>query len=220
MLAAGIDQHRRGAASVGIFALGSRHRRIEPPNLAAYDLDIAMRLHGVGKRPQHRVHGIGIDIGIDRDEDFPERRIERSRGAKRLPGLAWRRSVVLNDEHHVAARHLVARDLLHGRNVAGTAQVLQIDRIERRLANDCAFARREFADDALIDRPRELAGGSIIMLPSSEKDFANPTTAADIERYIASPGFTSKERVAILKLVWDFIGTEFAGRHEQYERFN
>src|SRR5207249_11417830 len=66
---------------------------------------------------------------------------------------------------------------------------------------------------------RELAGGSIIVLPSSEKDFANPTTAADIERYIASPGFTSKERVAILKLVWDFIGTEFAGRHEQYEKF-
>src|SRR6185295_5129296 len=66
---------------------------------------------------------------------------------------------------------------------------------------------------------RELAGGSIIMLPSSIKDFHNPATAADIERYIASPGFTSKERVAILKLVWDFIGSEFAGRHEQYEKF-
>ncbi|HYM18771.1 MAG TPA: 4-hydroxyphenylacetate 3-hydroxylase N-terminal domain-containing protein [Micropepsaceae bacterium] len=66
---------------------------------------------------------------------------------------------------------------------------------------------------------RELAGGSIIMLPSSVKDFASAETAADIERYIASPGFSSKERVAILKLVWDFIGTEFAGRHEQYEKF-
>jgi 4-hydroxyphenylacetate 3-monooxygenase len=66
---------------------------------------------------------------------------------------------------------------------------------------------------------RELAGGSIIMLPSSINDFHNPATAADIERYVASPGFTSKERVAILKLVWDFIGSEFAGRHEQYEKF-
>jgi 4-hydroxyphenylacetate 3-monooxygenase len=66
---------------------------------------------------------------------------------------------------------------------------------------------------------RELAGGSIIMLPSSINDFHNPATAADIERYIASPGFSSKERVAILKLVWDFIGSEFAGRHEQYEKF-
>jgi 4-hydroxyphenylacetate 3-monooxygenase len=66
---------------------------------------------------------------------------------------------------------------------------------------------------------RELAGGSIIMLPSSLKDFQSSATAADIERYIASPGFTSKQRVAILKLVWDFVGSEFAGRHEQYEKF-
>jgi 4-hydroxyphenylacetate 3-monooxygenase len=66
---------------------------------------------------------------------------------------------------------------------------------------------------------RELAGGSIIMLPSSIEDFNNPATAADIERYVASPGFSAKERVAILKLVWDFIGSEFAGRHEQYEKF-
>jgi 4-hydroxyphenylacetate 3-monooxygenase len=66
---------------------------------------------------------------------------------------------------------------------------------------------------------RELAGGSIIMLPSSIKDFENPTMASDIERYIASPGFSSKQRIAILKLVWDFIGSEFAGRHEQYEKF-
>jgi 4-hydroxyphenylacetate 3-monooxygenase len=66
---------------------------------------------------------------------------------------------------------------------------------------------------------RELAGGSIIMLPSSIKDFEGAETAADIARYIASPGFSSKQRVAILKLVWDFIGTEFAGRHEQYEKF-
>jgi 4-hydroxyphenylacetate 3-monooxygenase len=71
----------------------------------------------------------------------------------------------------------------------------------------------------LMDIARELAGGSIIMLPSSEKDFANPGIAADLERYIASPGYPSRQRVAALKLAWDLIGTEFAGRHEQYEKF-
>ncbi len=71
----------------------------------------------------------------------------------------------------------------------------------------------------LLDIARELAGGSIIMLPSSEKDFSCPEIAADLERYIASPGFPSRQRAAILKLVWDMIGTEFAGRHEQYEKF-
>ena len=71
----------------------------------------------------------------------------------------------------------------------------------------------------LINIARELAGGSIIMLPSSVKDFQVPEVAGDLERYVASPGFTSRERVAALKLVWDMIGTEFAGRHEQYEKF-
>lgn len=71
----------------------------------------------------------------------------------------------------------------------------------------------------LLDTARELAGGSIIMLPSSLKDFESPEIAAQIERYIASPGFPARERVAVLKLAWDLIGTEFAGRHEQYEKF-
>jgi 4-hydroxyphenylacetate 3-monooxygenase len=71
----------------------------------------------------------------------------------------------------------------------------------------------------LLNIARELAGGSIIMLPSTAKDFDNPEISADMERYIASPGFPSRLRTQILKLVWDLIGTEFAGRHEQYEKF-
>lgn len=71
----------------------------------------------------------------------------------------------------------------------------------------------------LIDMARELAGGSMIMLPSSVKDFENPETAADLERYVQSPGFTARERIAILKMAWDMIGSEFAGRHQQYEKF-
>ncbi|HXJ02683.1 MAG TPA: 4-hydroxyphenylacetate 3-hydroxylase N-terminal domain-containing protein [Micropepsaceae bacterium] len=71
----------------------------------------------------------------------------------------------------------------------------------------------------LLNIARELAGGSIIMLPSTVRDFDNPAIAADLERYIASPGFPSRARTQMLKLVWDLIGTEFAGRHEQYEKF-
>ena len=58
------------------------------------------------------------------------------------------------------------------------------------------------------------------MLPSSVKDFRQ---SRDRRRYRALHRFAGilrrSERVAILKLVWDFIGTEFAGRHEQYEKF-
>ena len=71
----------------------------------------------------------------------------------------------------------------------------------------------------LIDLARDLSGGAMIMLPSSFRDYENPYTAADIERYVASPGYQSQMRVALLKLAWDLIGTEFGGRHQQYEKF-
>ena len=71
----------------------------------------------------------------------------------------------------------------------------------------------------LLNMARELAGGAMIMLPSSVRDFDNPEIAADLERYIASPDIPARERIATLKLAWDLIGTEFAGRHEQYEKF-
>ncbi len=70
-----------------------------------------------------------------------------------------------------------------------------------------------------IDIVRELAGGSMIMLPASMRDFDMPAVAEDLERFIASPGVTSTERVQLLKMAWDLVGTEFAGRHQQYEKF-
>lgn len=71
----------------------------------------------------------------------------------------------------------------------------------------------------MLNIARELAGGAMIMLPSSVKDFESPEIASDLERYIASPGFKARDRVAVLKMAWDLIGSEFAGRHEQYEKF-
>ena len=71
----------------------------------------------------------------------------------------------------------------------------------------------------LIDLARDLSGGAMIMLPSTRRDYDNPDTAADIERYVASPGYQSQMRVALLKLAWDLIGSEFGGRHQQYEKF-
>jgi len=73
--------------------------------------------------------------------------------------------------------------------------------------------------DELLFALRDLCGGGLIQLPSSVADFANPAIAADLERYVQSPGSTSVERVKLLKLAWDAIGSEFAGRHLQYEMF-
>jgi 4-hydroxyphenylacetate 3-monooxygenase len=71
----------------------------------------------------------------------------------------------------------------------------------------------------MIDLMRELCGGGLIQLPSSVEDFANPEIARDIERYVRSPGHPARDRVRLLKLAWEVIGSEFAGRHLQYEKF-
>ena len=66
---------------------------------------------------------------------------------------------------------------------------------------------------------RELAGGGLVMLPSSARDFANPEIAAYIGRTQKSPAVDSEGRVKFMKLAWDAVGSEFASRHTQYEMF-
>jgi 4-hydroxyphenylacetate 3-monooxygenase len=66
---------------------------------------------------------------------------------------------------------------------------------------------------------RELAGAGVIQPPSSYMELVNPETAPDIRRYIRAGGVPSEERIKLFKLAWDAIGSEFGGRHHQYEMF-
>lgn len=66
---------------------------------------------------------------------------------------------------------------------------------------------------------RDLAGGGMIMLPSSVADFANPALRAMIDKTQKSPASDSEGRVKFFKLAWDAVGSEFASRHTQYEMF-
>jgi 4-hydroxyphenylacetate 3-monooxygenase len=71
----------------------------------------------------------------------------------------------------------------------------------------------------VLDTLRDLAGGGMIMLPSSIEDFANPEIAGLIEKTQQSPAASATEKVRFYKLAWDAVGSEFASRHEQYEMF-
>ncbi|OLO13260.1 4-hydroxyphenylacetate 3-hydroxylase [Chromohalobacter japonicus] len=66
---------------------------------------------------------------------------------------------------------------------------------------------------------RDLVGGGVLQLPSSVTDMVSEVTKGDLEHYIQSPGVSSEERVKLFKLAWDIIGSEFSGRHQQYEMF-
>jgi 4-hydroxyphenylacetate 3-monooxygenase len=66
---------------------------------------------------------------------------------------------------------------------------------------------------------RELAGGGLIMLPSSVDDFANPELAGLIDKTQQSPAADSRSKVKFYRMAWDALGSEFASRHAQYEMF-
>lgn len=71
----------------------------------------------------------------------------------------------------------------------------------------------------LITKIRDLAGGALIMLPSSIDDFGHPLLADLIERTQSSPRLSPPDKVKFFKLAWDALGSEFASRHTQYEMF-
>ena len=71
----------------------------------------------------------------------------------------------------------------------------------------------------VIQTIRELAGGALIMLPSSVRDFANPEMTAIIHKTQRSAALEPEQKVKFLKAAWDAIGSEFGSRHTQYEMF-
>ena len=66
---------------------------------------------------------------------------------------------------------------------------------------------------------RELAGGAFQNLPSSEASFLSPATRPDTERHYKGLHTPARDRVKLLRLIWDLIGTEYGGRQLQYEMF-
>jgi 4-hydroxyphenylacetate 3-monooxygenase len=71
----------------------------------------------------------------------------------------------------------------------------------------------------LLNQIRGLLGGSLIQLPATVNDLRGPASAADVERYVRWPHAGAVERIKLLKLLWDAVGSEFASRHLQYEMF-
>jgi len=70
-----------------------------------------------------------------------------------------------------------------------------------------------------VNEIRNLVGGGVIMLPSSEKDFANSEMLEMIEATQHSAISDCTGRVKLMKLAWDALGSEFGSRHTQYEMF-
>jgi len=79
------------------------------------------------------------------------------------------------------------------------------------------------AASQIYPRLREIVenvlASALIYLPSNAADFKVPEIRKYLDQYLrGSNGYTAVDRVKLMKLIWDAIGTEFGGRHELYER--
>ncbi|WP_424187696.1 4-hydroxyphenylacetate 3-hydroxylase family protein [Actinokineospora sp. G85] len=87
---------------------------------------------------------------------------------------------------------------------------------------EIASAHRAMAGEIypkIVQELKLLAGGGLIQLPASGMDLRHPELGGLVAKYIRSPGHSAEQRMKLLKLAWDALGSEFASRHEQYERF-
>jgi len=64
----------------------------------------------------------------------------------------------------------------------------------------------------------KVIASGLIYVPSSARDFKNHEIDKYLQRFVrGSHGIDYKERIKVMKLLWDAIGTEFGARHELYE---
>jgi 4-hydroxyphenylacetate 3-monooxygenase len=72
---------------------------------------------------------------------------------------------------------------------------------------------------ALIDILRELCGGGVFQMPGSVDVMHDPELKTIFQNYWQTPQLDALDRVKLFRLAWDLVGSEFAGRHQQYEKF-
>jgi 4-hydroxyphenylacetate 3-monooxygenase len=66
---------------------------------------------------------------------------------------------------------------------------------------------------------QQLIASGLIYQPSGSMDWSVPELRQYLDKYVrGSFGIEAEERIKLMKLLWDSIGTEFGGRHELYER--
>jgi 4-hydroxyphenylacetate 3-monooxygenase len=86
---------------------------------------------------------------------------------------------------------------------------------------DAGAAYRVLAPEAYVQIKHMIektVASSLIYLNSHASDFRTPELRKYLDLYVrGSGGVTAVERVKLMKLLWDSIGSEFGARHELYE---
>jgi 4-hydroxyphenylacetate 3-monooxygenase len=70
-----------------------------------------------------------------------------------------------------------------------------------------------------IDELRTLCGGGVFQMPADISVLDDPELAKQFATFWQTPQADAVARMKLFKLAWDMVGSEFAGRHLQYEKF-
>jgi 4-hydroxyphenylacetate 3-monooxygenase len=71
----------------------------------------------------------------------------------------------------------------------------------------------------IIEMLRELTGGSIFQMPANESVLQDEALARRFDDHWWSANASARDRMKLYRLAWDLVGSEFGGRHLQYEKF-
>jgi 4-hydroxyphenylacetate 3-monooxygenase len=139
------------------------------------------------------------------------RRITQSMGIDRVPA-------VTDDLGHLAALYGMIEGMIYG-------QIQNCEELGNGYVNynrHYMYAAIYFATqnyDQICAKVRELSGGSVLQMPADVSVLSNPKTRALFEELWQTPTHGAIEKFQLFKLAWDLLGTDFGGRHLQYERF-
>ncbi len=99
-----------------------------------------------------------------------------------------------------------------GRSTNGNGQPALIGANASRMLSTVVYPRvREIIENVVAS--------GLIYVNSHAVDFKTPEIRPYLDKYLCgSFGMDAEERVKIMRLLWDAIGTEFGTRHELYER--
>ena len=125
---------------------------------------------------------------------------------------------VVDDLGHLAALYGMMKAMIHG-------QIQDFETLDNGYVNynrHYMYAAVYFATqhyDQICAKVRELSGGGVLQMPADVSVLHNPTTRTVFEELWRTSSDAAVDRFKLYKLAWDLLGTDFAGRHMQYERF-
>ncbi|HEY7242441.1 MAG TPA: 4-hydroxyphenylacetate 3-hydroxylase N-terminal domain-containing protein [Xanthobacteraceae bacterium] len=117
----------------------------------------------------------------------------------------------------LAAMQATLEGLVMGQINCGEAQVPGFHTVNRRYVYGALhWCTNHYAE--ICEKVRELMGAGVFQMPADASVLEDADLREKFETYWSVPGQRARDRMKLLKLAWDLLGSDFGGRHLQYEK--